>query len=615
MVGPINDRPPAQNAGALSDEAIELLCNALGSEGIGISGDAARLTGLLKDCARGRFEREIDALVAAVRTGIVATLLELRRQGASVDAMLRKRLNDELGERLSAGDARWAVGAWCAALGFPPVERTRFASPHERSGQARPRVDARISQWRAFALGALLVVMVVAAYDVFRDWFSPTPSRAMTVQISTGNAQRAIAFAPARKTAFALCGSNTIGSQLGPDLARAFLSSLGAPEPLIRGARPGEERVEAVLAGRTLSIPIAAHGSATAFSGLQARTCQIGMASRAIKASEVEALRSLGNMHSPIAEHVIGLDGIAVIVNAANPVSTLSTQQLEAIFTGRATTWAAVGGRARPIAVLARDDKSGTWDTFKTLVLKSRALVPSAHRFEDSATLSSTVATDPDAIGFIGLPYVHAAKALRIASGTTPVAPSVLSVGRETYPLTRRLFVYSAEKPRDPLVDRFISFVESDAGQRIVNRDGFVGTVTSLATSKSNSRSLPSGTSARYRALVDAYDQMNFNFYFNTGSDELDNKALVDVGRLVSLLSAGGNRKSVVLAGFADSTGDPANNVRLSEHRARSAASELREQGIRVKEMLGFGQELPIRDNATIRGREKNRRVEIFLTR
>jgi hypothetical protein len=76
-----------------------------------------------------------------------------------------------------------------------------------------------------------------------------------------------------------------------------------------------------------------------------------------------------------------------------------------------------------------------------------------------------------------------------------------LTVGRESYPLTRRLFLYTAATPRNPLVGKFVSFVQSDAGQKIVNKDGFVSTVTSLATSKSASRGLPATAPSRYREL------------------------------------------------------------------------------------------------------------------
>jgi phosphate transport system substrate-binding protein len=415
--------------------------------------------------------------------------------------------------------------------------------------------------------------------------------------------------------AFALCGSNTIGSQLGPDLVRAFLVSTGA-QNIDSTANADEQTFTSSLNGKPTDVHVAAHGSASSFTGLAAGTCQVGMASRRIKSGEAAALHRIGNMLSPGAEHVIGLDGIAVIVNAANPISSLSVRELDDIFTGKTMGWSALAGSPHRIHVLARDAKSGTFDTFTALVLDGAPLVGSARRFEDSARLSSAVAADPDAIGFIGLPYVAQAKALRISSGGNALAPNVLTIGRESYPLTRRLFLYTAPAAANSLVGKFVSFVQSDAGQAIVNKDGFVGTVTSLATSRSGSKSLPANAPPRYRDLVDRLDQANFNFYFNSGSDALDNKALVDVGRLVDIMSASANRsKKIVLVGFADSTGDRSTNQRLSENRATAAATELDAQGIAVKEKFGFGQDLPLRDNATEPGREKNRRVEIFLTR
>lgn len=475
-----------------------------------------------------------------------------------------------------------------------------------------------------------VVVALAAAFGVSKllagGGSAPAPATSAAAVASPAQATAAaatasstVAAAPAPAAAsvtFALCGSNTIGSQLGPDLVRGFLQSLGDSSPSVRTAGTDEQEVAGDAGGRHVDVRVAAHGSATAFTGMRAGSCQVGMASRRIRSSEAASLHSLGNMLAPSSEHVIGLDGIAVIVNAANPVTNLTLDQLKAIFTGRATSWSVAGGGSGRIAVFARDDRSGTFDTFKSLVLDNAPLAPGARRFEDSAALSAAVSADPAAIGFIGLPYVAQAKALRIASGGSPIAPTSLTVGRETYPLTRRLYLYTASSPREPLVAKFIAFAQSDAGQEVVNRDGFVGDVTALATSKSSSSNLPASAPARYRTLVDGFDQTSFNFYFNTGSDVLDNKALVDVGRLVAIMSESGNRnKSVVLAGFADSTGDPQSNVRLSENRAQSAARELEAEGIRVKDTVGFGQELPIRDNATEEGREKNRRVEIFITR
>jgi outer membrane protein OmpA-like peptidoglycan-associated protein len=82
---------------------------------------------------------------------------------------------------------------------------------------------------------------------------------------------------------------------------------------------------------------------------------------------------------------------------------------------------------------------------------------------------------------------------------------------------------------------------------------------------------LPPDAPARYKALVDRFDQTSFNFYFNSGSGGLDNKALADVGRLVDIVASrrGSHRRKIVLVGFSDSAGDPRANQRLSESRKR----------------------------------------------
>lgn len=58
------------------------------------------------------------------------------------------------------------------------------------------------------------------------------------------------------------------------------------------------------------------------------------MASRSIKPEDAATLANLGDMTSPACEHVVGLDGLAVIVNKNNPVSALSKIQVAKIFIG-----------------------------------------------------------------------------------------------------------------------------------------------------------------------------------------------------------------------------------------------------------------------------------------
>src|SRR5262249_51894303 len=140
-----------------------------------------------------------------------------------------------------------------------------------------------------------------------------------------------------------------------------------------------------------------------------------------------------------------GLDGIAVIVNAANPLRSLSKDEVRRIFSGEINDWQQAGrSDAGSIRVLARDEKSGTWDTFKNLVLGATPLASSAQRIEDSRQLSDRVATDRNAIGFVGLPFVRSAKALAVSdAGTRPTFPTALTVATEDYPLSRRLYLYT----------------------------------------------------------------------------------------------------------------------------------------------------------------------------
>jgi phosphate transport system substrate-binding protein len=121
--------------------------------------------------------------------------------------------------------------------------------------------------------------------------------------------------------------------------------------------------------------------------------CDIGMASRRIKADEAQngALAGLGDMFSPACENVLGLDGIAVLVDRSNPVNALTKQQISDVFSGRTSDWSQLSGNPGSIHLYRRDDKSGNFDTFKTLVLGGSPISDSAVKYEDSEKLSDAV--------------------------------------------------------------------------------------------------------------------------------------------------------------------------------------------------------------------------------
>ena len=315
-------------------------------------------------------------------------------------------------------------------------------------------------------------------------------------------------------------------------------------------------------------------------------------------------------MTSPASEHILGLDGIAVIVNQANPVTSLTKDQLGKIFSGGTTEWSALGGKSGSIHLYARDDKSGTFDTFKSLVLVGANLASSARRFEDSSALSDAVANDANGIGFIGLPYVRSAKAVAVAeSGAMPMLPNRFTVATEDYPLSRRLYLYTPANPQNKYTRPFVQFVISKAGQDIVGANAFV------AQNVVEQRETVSSTApAEYRRLTSGAERLSVDFRFRTGRSDLDNKAIVDLDRVIGFVSdLHYSGDSVLLFGFADSTGGRQMNQALSENRAKTVEQQFEQRGLHPGTVLGFGPDLPVASNDTEEGREKNRRVEIWV--
>jgi phosphate transport system substrate-binding protein len=415
---------------------------------------------------------------------------------------------------------------------------------------------------------------------------------------------------PPGHAALRMCGSNTIGSELAPALAEAFLAKKGATQVVRRGTTDPEHTIVAgMLAGKELDIDVVAHGSATAFEGLAAKNCDIGMASRAINASELAKLASEGDLRSPATEHVIALDGIAVIVNPNSKLRTLDRTALHNIFTGAITDWSAVGGAPGPIKVYARDDKSGTYDTFKNLVLGGDKLVASAQRFSSSEQLADNVATDPAAIGFIGLAYIRSAKALAVGdTGTETMMPTSFTVTTEDYLLSRRLYFYTPASPGTALVPELVSFAMSAQGQTVVRDAGFVDLTVAVHPGSLCVAHCPSG----YLTATSGAKRLSLDFRFREGSDEIDSRATRDLDRLTQTLR-GYPDATLLLFGFSDSSGDSAVNVALSRQRAKAIAAELAARGITAVTVDGFGPALPVASNTTPAGRERNRRVEVWL--
>ncbi len=414
----------------------------------------------------------------------------------------------------------------------------------------------------------------------------------------------------AQEQVLRLHGSNTVGQRLAPALVREWAAARGLAEA--GSARLAEEELRLSFSGggRSLVVDVHSHGTGTGYRDLLDGMADLWMASRPATVVEVAGAVRVGRLDSPAQEHVIALDGLAIIVHPANPVRGLTVEQVRDLFSGRIDDWSAVGGRPGPVKRYARDDKSGTYDSCRSMVMRDAGLAAGTSRFESTDQLAAMVAADPAAIGFVGLAGVGPARAVPVAdAGTRALAADRVTVGTEDYVLSRRLFLYHRELP-SALASDFIEFALGARGQAVVERIGFVSQDVAAVDVAPRT-----DVSNEYLGLVQGARRLSLNFRFGARAALLDNKALRDVERLADYLRRPGvGELDVILLGFTDGHEiGTYQAISLSNERVDLVAQALGERGVGARRVRGMGYVAPVASNETDLGRARNRRVEVWV--
>ena len=442
-----------------------------------------------------------------------------------------------------------------------------------------------------------------------------------------------------------LYGSNTVGAKLAPSLLIAFLehkypdTEIGdwveQTETIDHKGEPKEVTWRYIdVAASDPEVPrrisVRPYGSGTSFKALLRGDADIGMSSRPIKSSEVLRLAELGDMTAPETENVIALDGVAVILHPSNPIDSLTMDQVAEIFSCEITDWSEVGGTPGPISVHARDENSGTWDTFKSVVLKARKkkLCPNAKRYYSNQEQSEDVQKDPSAIGQIGLAYIGGAKALNLSECGIAYGPSPFSVKTEEYPIARRLFMYAPERLKTPFTAAFLDYIQSEEGQaKVLSADSVGLSIEDSGSCKAKDHRLAQTRAAAIKAqrpatvgdylkATEGAERLSVTFRYRTGASGqvVDNRALSDIKRLARFVgSTEIQDRDLLLFGFADSIGAYGANCRLAQARADAIAGMLRNAGVEVALAKGVCEEAPVACDDSSKGNAKNRRVEAWL--
>src|ERR1700716_1291512 len=225
----------------------------------------------------------------------------------------------------------------------------------------------------------------------------------------------AFGLAEAKAERLVIKGSDTLGAKLVPQLAEHF---------------------KAEHSGTTFDI--AAEGSTTGIAAIIDGTAQIGMSSRRAKPAEVGAASGKGLNMKPT---IVAYDGIAVIVNSANPIKGLTKKQVEQIFTGDVTDWSAVGGSGGKISVYTRNTSSGTYKDFKGLAMKKRDYAASSQKMAGNEQIAAEVAKNVNGIGYVGLAYIKAEGVRAVPIEGVELSDENVRTGK--YPYSRDTYFYT----------------------------------------------------------------------------------------------------------------------------------------------------------------------------
>lgn len=266
-----------------------------------------------------------------------------------------------------------------------------------------------------------------------------------------------------RPITLGVVGMMLMGVMVGCDTASHQKLSLAGSSTVAPLAAEIAKRYEASHPGTRVDVQTG--GSSRGIADARSGMAQIGLVSRALKPEEADLQAT-----------TIAIDGIALIVNRANPLRSLSDDQIRAVYTGAISNWRQLGGADAPITVVSKAEGRSTLELFlEHFRLDSRQIKASVV-IGDNQQGILTVAADPHALGYVSIgtasQEAKAGTAIRLLP-LAGIAPSLENVRSGRYPLSRPLNLV-IQPPAAAGVAPFLAFARSPEVHDLVEAQFFV---------------------------------------------------------------------------------------------------------------------------------------------
>ena len=213
-------------------------------------------------------------------------------------------------------------------------------------------------------------------------------------------------------------------------------------------------------------------GAAAAFVALAERKANLAVASRSMRYPETQPCEAA--FGEPPAELKLGVSGVAVYVNAANPVKVLTYNDLIGIFRGGDRNWKLFGGEDAPIVIFGQNTNTAPGELFVAEVLNGTSLASDV-QLRTGPEVLRAVAKTKGAIGFAAFSAAEGTRAVSIkrSFSSTPVDPAEDAIANRIYPITRFLYAYLDPSALKGELGAYLDWIRTDEGQAVAHRCGF----------------------------------------------------------------------------------------------------------------------------------------------
>ena len=186
----------------------------------------------------------------------------------------------------------------------------------------------------------------------------------------------------------------------------------------------------------------------------------VGFISRSLTDKEVAKVGALP----------IGFSGTAIIVNAANPVTNLTKDQVRRIYAGEVASWVELGGDDLPVKPFIREANAATRTTFEAFVFGGKPpYAKTVIEINETTQMLTAVASFRGGIGVATIGSRTAADTRLRMISIDGAAPTLANITGGSYKIFRQLFlVYPVDPTRvKPAVRAFLDYARSQEGQQV----------------------------------------------------------------------------------------------------------------------------------------------------